>query len=171
MPPKHLGRVAPYSLPRTIHPHRAIASMLWGNSTVALGSRVEGRRFRLKISDSEDCLAFQPIDELIPNYLSAITPIVILDNDECPFVRLVFPRNDRNPSMMILDGTWDAWSVVWRKAAERDRAKIEQLVKRDPSNEELVRSESIYDMLKLWRRTKDIVQSSNTDGGSAAHDG
>ena len=172
MPPKHLGRVAPYSLPRTIHPRRAITSMLWGNFSVALGSRVEAGRFRLRLSDSDDCLAFRPIDELIPSYLSAITPIVVLDNDHCPFVRLVFPRNDRTPSIMILDKTWEAWSVIWQKGAERDRAKIEQLVKRNPSyRESSIRAESIYDMLKLWRRTEDIDKCLTNVGGDAAHDG
>ena len=44
---------------------------------------------------------------------------------------------------MILDEIWEAWSVVWQKDAEHARAKVEQLVERDPSYEELMRAESV----------------------------
>ena len=64
---------------------------------------------------------------------------------------------------MVLDEIWEASSVVWQNDAEHARVKIEQLVERDPSYEELMRAGSVYDIFNLWRRTK--------DGESVSHDG
>ena len=53
-------------------------------------------------------------EELLPIYLAAITPVVVLDNEECPKIRLVFPCSDQPPSVMVLHDTWEMWCTAWQ---------------------------------------------------------
>ena len=108
--------MAPYKLPRTIHPNRVIGSMLWGDQTIWLRSSNADGRFEVMIADPEVSIYF--FEELLPSYLAAITPVVILDNEQCPQIRLVFPCSDQPPSIMILQETWESLWTAWQKIIE-----------------------------------------------------
>ena len=47
------------------------------------------------------------IDQLLPRYLTDITPTVIIDDERCSNIRLVFLCDDRAPEVMHVHKNWD----------------------------------------------------------------
>ena len=107
MEPECLGSVAPLRMPRAIFPQRAITSVLWGSHEVSLHSANRNGRFELLITDVRFPNSMILINQLLPKYLTNVTPVVILDNEHCSSIRLVFLCQDRAPETMTLPETWN----------------------------------------------------------------
>ena len=125
LPPEMWGRVAPFQMPRTIHSRCAVTSMLWGSVTVFLHSSNVNGRYELIVSDSERSSRMTVIDQLLPSYLTNIEPVVIMDNEAYPCIRLVFPLPDGPPEIIIINQRWETLyeyallcsSSDWRRAS------------------------------------------------------
>lgn len=47
------------------------------------------------------------IDQPLPRYLTDITPTVIIDDEQCSNIRLVFLCRDRAPEVIYIHKNWD----------------------------------------------------------------
>ena len=99
-------------------------------------------------------------EELLPSYLTAITPVVILDNEECPRLRLLFLCNDQSPSIMILHETWEAWYTAWQQIPETFKIKYNSC-HMDSST-----LDTFHDILVFRRRYYDLDCSTSIEKAS-----
>lgn len=81
--------------------------MLWGSHTVFLHAANEDGRFEMIMADSVLGTSLTLIDQILPTYLANITPMVILDSQQCSSIRLIFLLHNRCPEIMVLPYTWD----------------------------------------------------------------
>ena len=105
--PECIGRVSPFTLPRTIYPQRALTSMLWGNDAEFLCTANRMGHFKMTMTDETINQATVLIDQLLPTYLTDITPTVVIDDEQCSNIRLIFLCRDRAPEVMHVHKNWD----------------------------------------------------------------
>ena len=90
-----------------ICPQRALTSMLWGSIDEFLSTANQTGHFKMKLTDETINKAKLFIDQLLPRYLTDITPTVIIDDEQCPNIRLVFLCHDRAPEVLHVHKNWD----------------------------------------------------------------
>ncbi len=107
LPPRCLGRVAvQQQLPKILIPGRVLhATMLGGKALFLHGYNTDGRFF-LEIGNAETRAVKVLLEQVLPDYLIDVTPIIVLHNPERPCVQLVFLCVDRAPEVMIIPDTW-----------------------------------------------------------------
>lgn len=128
--PECIGLVSPFSIPKTMFPRHAITSLLWGSSKVSLQSVIKKGRFEIKVTHSELITDFVMLSLLLPDYLTDIAPVVILDDEYNSNIRLVFLCDDRPPEIIILWKSWNDLVTRWRQIAQLDRRQLSKRLRR-----------------------------------------
>ena len=132
LPPRCLGSVPEFRMPRIIRPREVLHSMLFGSKGIYVSGLNEDGRFYLKVKDTQTWTGKVLLDQVLPDHLIDVTPIVVLDSPERPHLQLVFLCNDRAPEVMIIPETWS--SLVARCIEKASKRLLQGL---DPSIDSL----------------------------------
>ena len=79
--------------------------MLGGEALFLHGYNEDGRFF-LEVGNAETRAVKVLLEQVLPDYLIEVTPIVVLNNLERSRVQLVFLCVDRAPEVMVMPDTW-----------------------------------------------------------------
>ena len=125
--PEYLGRVSPLELPRIIEPQRAITTVLWGSHSVFLRSVIEEGCFKTRMTDPNRSVSLVLFHRLLPGYLTYVTPVVVIDDEQFQNIRLIFLPPDRAPEVVILPTTWNSIQLRCQRGLRAHAQEISHL--------------------------------------------
>lgn len=118
----------------------------------------------MRIIDADASASMVLLDHLLPDYLTDLTPVVVLDTEFCPNVRLVFLRTDHAPEIIVLPETWEKIYALCQTGSESDRLRLVRLSELH-SNTHILETDNFHHMLWIRRLHFRLRYTGNSIGG------
>ena len=99
-------------------------SLLWGSPNVSLQCANKQGHFEIQVRHHHHSGSFVMLSMLVPNYLTDVEPVVVLDDEDHPDIRLIFLCHDRPPEVMVVSETWESLCKQLQLVAELDRQEL-----------------------------------------------